>query len=256
MVNGEAILVTDGRRSESVSRRMIYSKGSMEWYEGEVHVLEEQRQAGRFPVNCPVFYGSSSIRLWSTLADDVDPTVLNLAFGGSTLDACVYFFDRIVSPVQPSALVLYGGDNDLGDGRSPEDVAASFRSLAAKVDLLPGSPQFGFISIKPSPARWGIVDRIRRANRYVAEEIGRHAGGFYIDVFPAMLDSDGLPRPELFEPDGLHISRAGYRLWAELLRPYRNRIVAKDSSQRKDNPVFSFQGESRIPQVVQPEPEP
>ena len=65
----------------------------------------------------PVFYGSSSIRLWITLAEDFDPRVLNLGFGGSTLEACDYFFSRLVMPVSPRSLLLYAGDNDLGDGR-------------------------------------------------------------------------------------------------------------------------------------------
>ena len=45
-----------------------------------------------------MFYGSSSIRLWDTLAEDIDPGVVNLGFGGSTLQACDYFFERLVRP--------------------------------------------------------------------------------------------------------------------------------------------------------------
>ena len=60
----------------------------MQWYESEVRALEQKtlsRVNGNHP---PVFYGSSSIRLWATLAEDFDPRVLNLGFGGSTLEAC------------------------------------------------------------------------------------------------------------------------------------------------------------------------
>lgn len=72
------------------------------------------------------FYGSSSIRLWATLASDFPGlSVVNLGFGGATLAACVYFFERLVLPCSPASLVLYAGDNDLGDGRRPEDVAGS-----------------------------------------------------------------------------------------------------------------------------------
>ena len=35
-----------------------------------------------------------------------------------------------------------------------------------------------------------------------------------------MLGDDGKPRPELFRSDGLHMSKAGYKLWANLLRPH------------------------------------
>src|ERR1700761_279364 len=104
----------------------------MIWYEGEVRGVEQgvlARVNGERP---PVFYGSSSFRLWDTLATDFDPRVLNLGFGGSTLEACDYFFDRLVSPLRPRSLLLYAGDNDLGDGRTPEQAFGSFLSLAHK----------------------------------------------------------------------------------------------------------------------------
>src|SRR5579863_5577261 len=84
----------------------------MDWYESEVQALERtslSRVNGNHP---PVFYGSSSIRLWDTLAEDFDPRVLNLGFGGATLEACDYFFARLVPPVNPRSLLLYAGDND------------------------------------------------------------------------------------------------------------------------------------------------
>jgi lysophospholipase L1-like esterase len=197
----------------------------MLWYESEVEALERasrSRVNGNHP---PVFYGSSSIRLWDTLAEDFDPTVLNLGFGGSTLEACDYFFERLVPPVHPRSLLLYAGDNDLGDGRSAEWALGLFRSLAVKVDDSLGPIPFGFVSVKPSPARYSIIDRIRRFNDLVRAEIEARPSGYYVDVFSAMLDASGTPRTEFFLPDGLHLNRAGYRLWGGVLEPYRYRIL-------------------------------
>jgi lysophospholipase L1-like esterase len=197
---------------------------TMQWYEDEVRSLE-RTLAGRANQNRPpVFYGSSSFRLWDTLATDFDPRVLNLGFGGSTLEACDHFFNRLVPPVHPRSLLLYAGDNDLGDGRTPEQVFASFRSLADKVAALPGGVPFGFVSIKPSPARGGIIDRIRRLNDLVRSSIGSIPNAYYVDVFPFMLDRSGRPDAALFLEDGLHLNHTGYRLWARLLGPYRNQI--------------------------------
>ena len=196
----------------------------MEWYEAEVRELE-RAQAGRVAgERPPVFYGSSSMRLWETLAEDVDPRVLNLGFGGSTLEACDHFFARLIPPVRPRSLLLYAGDNDLGDGRSVDEVFGWYRSLAGKVEREAGAIPFGFLSIKPSPARWPIVERIRRLNELVREDMEARGRGYYVDVFSAMLDAEGAPRAELFQADGLHLSREGYRLWARLLEPHRNQI--------------------------------
>jgi lysophospholipase L1-like esterase len=199
----------------------------MQWYEPEVEALERssaRRVNGDRP---PVFYGSSSIRLWETLAQDFDPRVLNLGFGGSTLEACDYFFPRLVPPVHPRSLLLYAGDNDLGDGRSVDQVLTSFRSLANKVTTSLGPIPFGFASVKPSPARYSIIDRIRRLNDLVRGDIESRPSGYYVDVFSAMLDQSGKPRTELFLADGLHLNREGYHLWGRLLQPYRHQILTE-----------------------------
>ncbi len=197
----------------------------MEWYGAEVGELEKALRQRTLPVNPTVFYGSSTIRLWEHLADDLDNTrALNLGFGGSTLEACSYFFERLVSPVKPPSLVLYAGDNDLGDGRKPKEVLSSFRALANQVDRDLGPVQFAFISIKPSPARFNLIGRIRQTNQLIQEEIAARSNYYFINVFDAMLDGNGKPQSRLFTEDGLHMSREGYQLWVKLLFPYRSRI--------------------------------
>jgi lysophospholipase L1-like esterase len=222
---------------------------AMEWYEPEVRELERKAVS----VQCPVvFYGSSSIRLWPRLESR---RIVNRGFGGSTLEACAYFFERLVVPLHPRSLVVYAGENDLGDGRSPEQVLGWFRELAAKIDRhLPGIP-FGYISVKPSPARTSILERIRLANSLVKQEIDRHPAAYFIQVLDSMLDSEGRPRQELYLPDGLHLSLAGYRLWDQLLVPFGNRIFTPPSEDCNNPPLSLTNGESRVQKVVQPSPE-
>lgn len=217
----------------------------MEWYEADVRALETARHG--LPKDSAVFYGSSSIRLWDTLARDLgDARAVNLGFGGSTLEACAYFFERLVPPVEPCSLVVYAGDNDLGDGRSPRDVLAFFQKLAAKVERnLPGR-EFAFISIKPSPARFPIIEQIRTANKLIEEDIASRHRGYFIDVFNAMLGLDGRPQAELFEADGLHMGTAGYKLWTQLLSAYRHRIFTLDCSSVKTGEVRLPDSESRV----------
>jgi hypothetical protein len=200
----------------------------MEWYEAEVRALEQACRARALP-SCPaVFYGSSSIRLWSTLARDLgDESAVNLGFGGSTLEACVWFFERLVPPVRPVSLVVYAGENDLGDGRTAVEVAGWFVALSAKVRRHLHNVPMGFISIKPSPARAALLDRTADANAAIRRAIAAHPAAYYIDVFTPMLGSDGRPRAELFLDDGLHLSAAGYRVWAAILHTHRDRIFTK-----------------------------
>jgi lysophospholipase L1-like esterase len=199
----------------------------MEWYEPDVRELTANLAARPVVADPVVLYGSSSIRMWTAMTDDLkDERAVNCGFGGSTLEACAFFFERIVPPLKPASLLVYAGDNDLGDGRSPEHVLASFRRLAAQVDRRCGPIPFGFLSIKPSPARGNILDRIRRTNALVQAEIERRSRGFYVSVVEAMLH-DGKPRPELFLDDGLHLGPAGYALWTRLLEPFRTKLFAE-----------------------------
>jgi lysophospholipase L1-like esterase len=196
----------------------------MDWYESEVRDLEA-RLCGIATETPPVvFYGSSSIRLWGTLAEDFpDVPVVNCGFGGSTLEACAWLFARLVRPLSPAAFVLYAGDNDLGDGRAPTFVLEQLASLLRQLDELSPQVPAALLAIKPSPARWGIREQIERTNagfRAAAEQRPRTR---YVDVYAAMLHG-GNPRRELFAEDGLHLSEAGYNVWREVLQQARSGI--------------------------------
>ena len=191
----------------------------MEWYEQEVRGIERRLRRDPPPPGSSAFYGGSSIRLWGTLREDFPAArPINLGFGGATLEACAHFFDRLVTPVRPGALILYAGDNDLGDGRSPTDVLDAFRGLAGSAEKLPGPVEKAFLAIKPSPARRSLQGAIREANRLVRDDLEARPSWSYLDIHTPMLDDSGEAKPELYVEDGLHLSAEGYRLWAELLR--------------------------------------
>lgn len=191
----------------------------MEWYEQEVSAMEQRLRENPPQQGSVVFYGSSSMRMWESLESDLpDVGVLNLAFGGSTMEACAWFFERLVVPCNPRAIVCYAGDNDLGDGKTPEEVLASFKKLLVKVNIFLPTIPFTIMSIKPSPARWHLANRIRYTNESLRSEIQRRDGGHYIDIFSEMLRSDGEPDQSLFLEDGLHVSPKGYLIWKKLLQ--------------------------------------
>ena len=190
----------------------------MNWYEEEVADLIQRRDAMPYEPQT-IFYGSSTIRMWESLYDDFkDCQPINLGFGGSTLAACVWFFERIVAPIKnPQTMFVYAGDNDLGDGRKPEEVFIFFEQLVGKMNhYFPGMPWY-YISIKPSISRWNIDDKIRYANELIEAEIQKHDNITFIDIYDAMLNEDGYPNAAYFEEDGLHLSKEGYEVWKEAL---------------------------------------
>ncbi len=204
----------------------------MTWYEDEVRLLEQKIQSLPPADDRAVFYGSSSIRLWTTLANDFpDINTVNLGFGGSTLASCTWFFERLIVPANPASLVFYAGDNDLGDGRYPEEVCLFFCEFMEKLrHHFPDVPMT-FLAIKTSVARWNLREQIRRTNQLIQEEITRRPHTQYIDMASPLLDEKGAPRRAYFEPDGLHLTPAGYAIWKQTLLPHLpavNNLVKRD----------------------------
>ena len=189
-------------------------------FEAEIRAFEAADRATPPPPGGVVFIGSSSIRAWTNVAADFPGVpVLNRGFGGSTLADVVYYMDRILLPYRPRLVVLYAGDNDLAAGRSPARVVADYRAFVARLRAALPAARVVFVSIKPSPSRRTFIARARETNRRIRAIIARDTLQTYVDVFTPMLDRSGEPRPELFEADSLHMTRAGYLLWRARLAP-------------------------------------
>ena len=173
------------------------------------------------PPHPVVFTGSSSVRMWTTLAADFPGTpVLNRGFGGSQVRDATWYADNVAIRYSPRRIVLYAGDNDIDAGRSPEQVRDDFRAFVARVRRdLPDVP-IAYLSIKPSPARVDQLPAQQRANALVKAEVERMAGVDFIDVATPMLDAQGRPRAGLFGDDRLHMNAGGYALWRGIVAPY------------------------------------
>src|SRR5205814_7150636 len=135
--------------------------------------------------------------------------VINRGFGGSQIADSVAVTERLILPCQPRMVVLYAGDNDIAAGKTPEQVAADFKAFVRKIRAASPRARIAFISIKPSPARWQFIERIKTANQRIEAFCRQDERLSFIDVFNPMLRGDGKPRAELFVEDKLHLNRAG-----------------------------------------------
>jgi len=168
-----------------------------------------------------VFVGSSTIRFWSHLAQDfpAQPVIVNRGFGGSTMADCALLAQQLALRYKPRLVVIYAGDNDLAEGRTPLQVLESFAAFANALRAELPATRIAFISVKPSPSREKLLPQIRETNNIIAAYLRRLPDSDYIDVFTPMLGADGSLRPELFRPDMLHMNDEGYRLWQSIVGP-------------------------------------
>lgn len=190
-------------------------------WEPELKAFEASDRTNPPPRNGVLFIGSSSFRLWKTMAQDFPrKPVLNRGFGGSEIADSTALASRIIFPYHPRMIVLYAGDNDLASGKSPEQVVSDYRAFVRTIRAQLSETRIAFLSIKPSPSRWRLKNEINAVNRQIAAMQGK--GLLFIDIYPHMLGPDGTPRADLFMPDGLHPNAKAYQLWASLIEPYLN----------------------------------
>ena len=173
------------------------------------------------PTNSIVFTGSSSIRIWKTLASDFpDFPVCNTGFGGSTLPELITYLPELVYNHNPNGLVIYCGENDISLFYSTiDDIVHQFERLADSLNLhLPKIPIW-FISVKPSLLSRQYLEKQNCINQRIKARIDSFPDHrwHFINIQTAMLSPEGEPNPTLFLKDGLHMNAQGYQIWRKII---------------------------------------
>jgi lysophospholipase L1-like esterase len=172
--------------------------------------------------NAIVFVGSSSFKMWKDVQKDFPGhLVINRGFGGSSLPHVIDYADEIVIPYHPKQVVVYCGENDfMNDTVTSEIVIDRFKNLFSVIRK--GVPQADiiFVSIKPSPSRQHLMDKMAAANASIKRFLNKQPRATYINIWDKMLDAKGAPRKELFLNDMLHMNPQGYAIWQRALEPH------------------------------------
>lgn len=194
----------------------LASGQSLSPFEQEIKAFETRDRTHPPSQGGVVFVGSSSIRLWKTLAADLPNwDVINRGFGGSQLEDSVRYFERIVAPYNPRIVVLFAGTNDIASGKSAVQVFAAFQKFVAKVRSRLGDIPIAYIAISPAPSRWDKSAEIKKANALIAASASEVGNIYFIDTYRRMLTPAGKPDETLFVEDRLHLNSKGYAIWKQ-----------------------------------------
>lgn len=178
---------------------------------------------------CVLFIGSSSFRMWHSIATDFRKyCVINRGFGGSQISDVNYYFDEIAAPYNPQMVVLYCGENDLAAGKDVEEVLGELKKFINKVREISDQIPILYISAKPSPLRWNLKNEIDVLNEAASQYCQSLDEVYYIDIFNPMLGKNGRPIPELYIEDSLHMSPSGYKIWKKEITPYLKKYYNRD----------------------------
>ena len=175
------------------------------------------------PQQAVLFIGSSSFTMWTGLQDSFPThTVINRGFGGSTLQDLLRYENEIIFRYHPKQVVIYCGENDMAssDSVTAQMVFERFRKLFEDIRKQYPSTFISFISMKPSPSRWWLKDKLIEGNKLISEFLIEQPNAHFINVWDEMIAPGGHPRSDLFISDNLHMNEQGYSLWKKLIEPY------------------------------------
>ncbi len=194
--------------------------------------VEELRQrAADEQKNCDVlFFGSSSIRLWKSLKEDMAPLkVVNRGYGGAMLRDLHYNYHTVLADYNPKAFVLYC-DNDLAAMErdlQPTELFDLYRLLVERLERdYPGREIF-ILSIKFNECRAVKREEHRLFNAIMADYAKHKEGVTFVDVNTPLLKEDGSVDNGYFEEDLLHVNREGYKVWSSVLKPMLEEYLAE-----------------------------
>lgn len=196
-------------------------KTGPERFESDIASYEEYDKAHPFPEGAVLFVGSSSVKMWKTMDDDLSQvTAVNRGFGGSQFSDLLYYLDRIVTSYKPSKIFIYEGDNDISSGKKIKDILNDAMKVRQQIaSKLPEVPVY-FIAAKPSVARWKLQKKYEQFNSLLAVYASETARTGFVNVWQPALDENGEVRTDIFLEDNLHMNEKGYAIWTKAIQPF------------------------------------
>jgi len=182
-----------------------------------------------------VFLGDSITDLWDLARFFPGKPYINRGIGGQVTAQMVLRFQQDVVALEPAAVVILAGINDLHGAlqrESDEGIEANWTAMADMADAHHIKVVFG--SILPvnnysDNARDMLVDRdprrIRALNDWLRAFCQRR-GFQYANYYQVSVDGDGLLRADLTR-DGLHPQPEGYRLMAPVAQAAIDRALGR-----------------------------
>ena len=216
-------LSTSCSQAQNESDQLLtpYREAAQNKWAKAIDAFDELNKKEINPSDAILFIGSSSIRRWETITKDMAPyPTIRRGYGGAKFTDMGVFAKRIVTPHHYRALVMFIGNGVTGDAKdhTPNQIEALARHIVSVSHKhQDGAPVF-LIEITPCEKRFKAWPKIRAVNSRLREIALSTPNTYFIPTASNYLKADGTPRPQLFVDDKLHLSKAGYTLWAKLIR--------------------------------------
>jgi lysophospholipase L1-like esterase/poly(3-hydroxybutyrate) depolymerase len=165
-----------------------------------------------------VFLGDSITQGWGTLAGDFPGIkVANRGISGDTSRGVRYRLKEDVMELQPKAVSLLIGTNDLALGGDPEQVIENIKAIIAELQKQNPTVPIVLNRVMPrGPQPGKFPEKIQKLNALIDSLIAADKRLVLCDTWSIFADANGSCKKEEF-PDMLHPNKAGYAKWKEAL---------------------------------------
>ena len=167
--------------------------------------------------------GSSSFTKWKDINQYFPGySIINRAFGGSTLLDVIYYAEETIIKYKPRQILIYCGENDLAasDTVTPKMVLDRFTILFNLIrNKLDKKTEVVFVSLKPSVSRWHLESKYVETNKLIKTFLETKSHSKFINVHDAMLTENGTVMKDIFIADNLHMNAKGYAIWQKIMGP-------------------------------------
>jgi len=146
--------------------------------------------------------------------------VVNAGVNGESTEGMLWRFSLAVIAEKPDAVIVWGGINDLGAARDPEQVMGNLAKLYESCREIGATP----VACTLTPTR-RTNPNMRRLNDMISAHASEK-GLILADLFPGLADTEGNLRQE-YSDDGAHLTQAGYRRVAEIILHALTPLIAE-----------------------------
>ncbi len=180
------------------------------------------------PDNPVLFYGSSSIRLWKNIEEDLAPlAVAKRGYGGASLHDAAYYAKRVLRPIPYRALAIFVANDIWGrpTDKSPEEIEKLMDYIVrTSQEHRPDAPVF-LIEITHTPARAHLVKELEAANAKLQAYAQKHDKVHFIATKDLYMDATGKMNEDLFMADQLHQNSVGYAVWSRRIKAFIQTVL-------------------------------
>ena len=168
-----------------------------------------------------VFLGDSITQGWGDDFKNAFPGLktANRGISGDTTRGMLIRLEADVLSLQPKAVVMLMGTNDLEEGAAPEVVASNLQLIIAALKKHRADMPIILCQVMPSSAgKKRPAEAIKKINELYAAAVKGDPQITVIDTWTLFADAASDARAAEF-PDLLHPNDTGYAMWAAAVRP-------------------------------------